>query len=88
MLNYLIKIDQVGSKTVVGAVCATDNGFKGGKVMGKHVHENLVTLRENTPRHATYPRPTRVELAISPREGDVTKAVPHALPSFPASFIR
>ena len=71
--------------------------------MGKHVHENLATLREDTPRHATYhnvrregaftvsyPRPTQVvlaSLAASPREGDGTKPVLYALPTFPTSEV-
>jgi hypothetical protein len=49
LLNYLTKIDQIRPGTLVDATCGTDNGFKGGKEMGKHTRDDLVTLGEDWP---------------------------------------
>jgi flavin reductase (DIM6/NTAB) family NADH-FMN oxidoreductase RutF len=49
LLNYLTKIDQIRPGTLVDATCGTDNGFKGGREMGKHTRDDLVTLGEDWP---------------------------------------
>jgi flavin reductase (DIM6/NTAB) family NADH-FMN oxidoreductase RutF len=49
LLNSLIKIDQVGSGTLVDAMRGADNEFEGGKKMEKHVRGDLVTLSPDLP---------------------------------------
>ena len=42
-------IAEAGETLLAETEARIDNGSKGGKDMGKHVHENLVTLREDPP---------------------------------------